>query len=133
MEEIQVCRDIYIYLITTELHTHTHIVSNVSKLQRNEELSPDVSDQLHLPYILQVRVRDDFMPLCHVAMAVETCGWKDPDNIPLLIANMAVGNWDRSMMGGKDLASRLAVKFVSNPAAHSFMSFNTSYSDTGLW
>ncbi|XP_056001359.1 mitochondrial-processing peptidase subunit beta-like [Ostrea edulis] len=80
-----------------------------------------------------VRVRDDFMPLCHVAMAVETCGWKDPDNIPLLIANMAVGNWDRSMMGGKDLASRLAVKFVSNPAAHSFMSFNTSYSDTGLW
>lgn len=50
MEEIQVCRDIYIYLITTELHTHTHIVSNVSKLQRNEELSPDVSDRLDLPY-----------------------------------------------------------------------------------
>ncbi|XP_061195496.1 mitochondrial-processing peptidase subunit beta-like [Saccostrea echinata] len=80
-----------------------------------------------------VRIRDDFMPLCHVAIAVETCGWKDPDNIPLMIANMACGSWDRSMMGGKDLVSLLATKFASNPAAHSFMSFNTNYSDTGLW
>ncbi|XP_078340275.1 mitochondrial-processing peptidase subunit beta-like [Crassostrea virginica] len=80
-----------------------------------------------------VRVRDDLMPLCHVALAVETCGWKNADNIALMIASMAIGNWDRSMMGGKDLASGLAVRFASNPRAHSFMSFNTNYSDTGLW
>lgn len=80
-----------------------------------------------------VRIRDDLMPLCHVALAVETCGWKNADNIPLMIGNMAIGNWDRSMMGGKDLVSGLAVRFANQPAAHSFMSFNTNYSDTGLW
>merc|ERR1712037_1043530 len=34
-----------------------------------------------------VRVRDDTMPLAHVAIAVEGCGWTNPDNIPLMVAN----------------------------------------------
>ena len=32
-----------------------------------------------------VRVRDDTMPLAHVAIAVEGCGWTNPDNIPLMV------------------------------------------------
>ena len=44
-----------------------------------------------------VRVRDDTMPLAHVAIAVEGCGWTNPDNIPLMVANTLIGNWDRSM------------------------------------
>ena len=32
-----------------------------------------------------VRVRDDGMPLAHVAIAVEGCGWTNPDNIPLMV------------------------------------------------
>ena len=43
-----------------------------------------------------MRVRDDDMPLAHVAIAVEGCGWTDPDNIPLMVANTLIGNWDRS-------------------------------------
>lgn len=44
-----------------------------------------------------VRVRDDSMPLAHVAIAVEGCGWTNPDNIPLMVANTLIGNWDRSV------------------------------------
>jgi processing peptidase subunit beta len=46
----------------------------------------------------EIRVRDDSLPLAHVAMAVEGCGWKDPDNIPLMVANTIIGSWDRTMV-----------------------------------
>ena len=42
-----------------------------------------------------VRCRDDSMPLAHVAVAVEGCGWTNPDNIPLMVANTLIGSWDR--------------------------------------
>jgi len=41
----------------------------------------------------EVRVRDDSLPLAHVAIAVEGCGWTDQDNIPLMVANTLVGAW----------------------------------------
>merc|ERR1719362_2539681 len=50
-----------------------------------------------------VRARDDGMPLAHVAVAVEGCGWTNPDNIPLMVANTLIGSWDRSMGGGNTL------------------------------
>ena len=55
-----------------------------------------------------VRVRDDDMPFAHIAFAVEGCGWTNPDNIPLMIANTMIGSWDRSMGGGANNSSRLA-------------------------
>merc|ERR1712227_1038122 len=55
-----------------------------------------------------VRVRDDSMPFAHVALAVEGAGWTNPDNIPLMVANTLIGNWDRSMGGGANNSSRLA-------------------------
>ena len=48
------------------------------------------------------------MPLAHVAIAVEGCGWTNPDNIPLMVASTLIGNWDRSMGGGANNSSRLA-------------------------
>merc|ERR1719309_785121 len=80
-----------------------------------------------------VRVRDDDMPLAHVAIAVEGCGWTDPDNIPLMVANTLIGNWDRSMGGGANNSSPLASYCAEHGFAHSFQSFNTTYKDTGLW
>jgi len=80
-----------------------------------------------------VRVRDDDMPLAHVAIAVEGCGWTNPDNIPLMVANTLIGNWDRSMGGGANNSSRLAKFCHKEGFAHSFQSFNTCYKDTGLW
>lgn len=83
----------------------------------------------------EVRVRDDDMPYAHVAIAVESCGWADPDNIPLMVANTLIGNWDRSHGGGTNVSSRLAAECASDPdnPCHSFQSFNTCYKDTGLW
>ena len=44
-----------------------------------------------------------------------------------------IGSWDRSFAGGKNLSSPLARAVSSQQLAHNFMSFFTSYSDTGLW
>ena len=73
------------------------------------------------------------MPLTHVAIAVEGCGWTNPDNIPLMVANTLIGNWDRSMGGGANNSSPLAHYCAEKGFAHSFQSFNTCYKDTGLW
>jgi len=58
--------------------------------------------------LLQIRVRDDKMPLAHIAIAVEAVGWAHPDTIPLMVANTLIGNWDRSFGGGvvRGLGSR---------------------------
>ena len=56
----------------------------------------------------EVRVRDDSLPLAHVAIAVEGCGWTNADNVPLMVANTLIGAWDRSQGGGVNNASNLA-------------------------
>jgi len=81
----------------------------------------------------EVRVRDDTLPLAHVAIAVEGCGWTDQDNIPLMVANTLIGAWDRSQGGGVNNASNLARHSAEDNLCHSFQSFNTCYKDTGLW
>ncbi|XP_075230029.1 ubiquinol-cytochrome c reductase core protein 1 [Lycorma delicatula] len=81
----------------------------------------------------EVRVRDDLMPLAHIAIAIEGCGWESADNIPLMIANTLIGAWERSQGGGVNNASRLARAAATDGLAHSFQSFNTCYKDTGLW
>ncbi|XP_069692949.1 mitochondrial-processing peptidase subunit beta isoform X2 [Periplaneta americana] len=81
----------------------------------------------------EIRVRDDSMPLAHIAIAVESCGWADSDNIPLMVANTLIGAWDRSQGGGMSNASHLAAAATESNLAHSFQSFNTCYKDTGLW
>ncbi|XP_058797790.1 mitochondrial-processing peptidase subunit beta [Phymastichus coffea] len=81
----------------------------------------------------EIRVRDDSMPLAHVAIAVEGAGWKEADNIPLMVANTLMGAWDRSQGGGSNTATNLARIAASGELCHSFQSFNTCYKDTGLW
>ncbi|VVC91162.1 unnamed protein product [Leptidea sinapis] len=81
----------------------------------------------------EIRVRDDSMPLAHIAIAVEGAGWTDADNIPLMVANTLIGAWDRSQGGGANNASYLARAASCENLCHSFQSFNTCYKDTGLW
>lgn len=81
----------------------------------------------------EVRVRDDSIPLAHIAIAVEGCGWTDQDNVPLMVANTLIGTWDRSQGGGVNNASGLARASAESNLCHSFQSFNTCYKDTGLW
>ncbi|XP_011497091.1 PREDICTED: mitochondrial-processing peptidase subunit beta isoform X2 [Ceratosolen solmsi marchali] len=81
----------------------------------------------------EIRVRDDTMPLAHIAIAVEGAGWRDADNIPLMVANTLLGSWDRSQGGGTNNATNLARIAASGELCHSYQSFNTCYKDTGLW
>jgi processing peptidase subunit beta len=81
----------------------------------------------------EIRDRNDDMPLAHVAIAVEGAGWASGDNIPLMVANTLVGSFDRSHGAGTNLASHLASHAVRYNLCHSFQSFNTCYTDTGLW
>ncbi|ELT88802.1 hypothetical protein CAPTEDRAFT_170570 [Capitella teleta] len=81
----------------------------------------------------EIRDRNDDMPIAHVALAMEGCGHADEDNIPLMIANTLIGNYDRAQGGGPHLGSRLASMMAKEPGVHGFQTFNTIYSDTGLW
>lgn len=81
----------------------------------------------------EVRVRDDTMSTLNLAIAFEGVGWNSPDYYTMLVMQSIFGNWDRSLGASPLLSSRLSHIIQSNNLANSFMSFSTSYSDTGLW
>ncbi|GAA5820271.1 hypothetical protein JCM10212_000394 [Sporobolomyces blumeae] len=81
----------------------------------------------------EVKIRDDTMSTCNVAIAVEGVSWSSPDYYPMLVMQSIMGNWDRSLGAQSILSSRLSHVISANNLANSFMSFSTSYSDTGLW
>lgn len=81
----------------------------------------------------EVRIRDDTMPTAHIAIAVEGVSWNDNDYFTALVTQAIVGNWDRAMGNAPHMGSKLSRFVHENNLANSFMSFSTSYSDTGLW
>lgn len=81
----------------------------------------------------QLRQRDDDLPLAHMAVAVETGGWTNPHAFPLMIMQTLLGNWDRTMGAGPNMASVLCRKVGELNLAHSLSTFNTTYKDTGLF
>jgi processing peptidase subunit beta len=81
----------------------------------------------------EVRIMDDEIPTANIAIAVEGVGWSSPDYFPMLVMQSIFGNWDRSLSSAPMLSSRLSHIIASHNLANSYMSFSTSYSDTGLW
>lgn len=81
----------------------------------------------------EVRLRNDELPTANIAIAVEGVGWSSLDYFPMQVMQSIFGNWDRSLGASSLLSSRLSHIISSNNLANSFMSFSTSYSDTGLW
>ncbi|XP_017778905.1 PREDICTED: mitochondrial-processing peptidase subunit beta [Nicrophorus vespilloides] len=81
----------------------------------------------------EIRVRDDSLPLAHIAIAVEGTGWTNPDTLTLMVASTLMGAWDRSQASAKQNATNLARASGEGDLCHSFQSFNTCYKDTGLW
>jgi len=81
----------------------------------------------------EIRVREDNMPLAHVAVAFESMGWTDPNSFPLMVMQTLLGQWNRVQGSGKNMASKLANAAAESELCHSFMSFNTCYKDTGLF
>lgn len=79
----------------------------------------------------EVRIRDDTIPTANIAIAVEGVSWKSDDYFTALVTQAIVGNWDRAMGNSPYLGSKLSSFVCENKLANSFMSFSTSYSDTG--
>ncbi|KAM9758587.1 tubulin monoglycylase TTLL3-like [Menidia menidia] len=80
----------------------------------------------------EIRMRDDGLPLAHIAIAVEGASAASPDIVPLMVGNAIIGSYDLTYGGGKHLSSRLARLAVEDNLCHSFQAFHSSYSDTGL-
>ncbi|ORX58604.1 hypothetical protein BCR36DRAFT_580204 [Piromyces finnis] len=72
-------------------------------------------------------------PTNHIVLSVEGVGWSNPDYWSLLVAQSIIGSWDRTLGAGDQVGSKLAKEISKNSLANSFMSFNTSYTDTGLF
>ncbi|GMF97476.1 unnamed protein product [[Candida] boidinii] len=74
-----------------------------------------------------------------MALCLEGVSWNAPDYLTGLVTQAIVGNWDRATNSGINSPSPLAVEVSKGtenggePLANSYMSFSTSYSDTGLW
>uniref|UniRef100_A0A673AFC2 Mitochondrial-processing peptidase subunit beta n=1 Tax=Sphaeramia orbicularis TaxID=375764 RepID=A0A673AFC2_9TELE len=49
----------------------------------------------------EIRVRDDGLPLAHIAIAVEGASATSPDIVPLMVANAVIGSYDLTYGGGK--------------------------------
>lgn len=82
----------------------------------------------------EVRLRDDTANLAHIAIAVEGASWTSPDYFPLLVAQAVIGSWNQGQAGhGQNLSGKLAQVVSTHGLAQSFMSFNTAYSDIGLF
>lgn len=79
----------------------------------------------------EVRIRDDTIPTANIAIAVEGVSWKDDDYFTALVTQCIIGNWDRAMGNAPHMGSKLSSFIHANGLANSFMSFSTSYSDTG--
>lgn len=80
-----------------------------------------------------VRIRDDTIPTANIAIAVEGVSWGDDDYFTALVTQAIVGNYDKAMGNAPHQGSKLGGFVHQHDLATSFMSFSTSYSDTGLW
>ncbi|KAI9817128.1 MAG: hypothetical protein M1827_001240 [Pycnora praestabilis] len=109
--------------------------SNLPMEPPTTRLRETAEAQRHIPDFVgsEVRVRDDTIPTAHIAIAVEGVSWKDDDYFTALVTQAIVGNWDRAMGNASYLGSKLSGFVNQHGLANSFMSFSTSYSDTGLW
>lgn len=79
------------------------------------------------------RIRFDSMGEAHVAVAFQGASWTSEYAFPLMMIQTMLGSWNRSNPLGRNVASKLARDIADNEIAHSFMAFNTSYKDTGLF
>jgi len=81
----------------------------------------------------EVRIRNDDMPLAHVAIGVEGVGNLHPDFFVMMLINSLLGNWDRNSGGGNNLASRLCEIVATEGLVDSLNSYFISYQKTSLF
>jgi len=77
--------------------------------------------------------RNDDLQHAHITMAVEGCGWTNPDYFTLMIARTIIGSWCRSMVGAPNVFGKLAQEIHKHHFGESWNAFNLCYTDTGLF
>ena len=79
------------------------------------------------------RVRFDSDEIAHVALAFEGASWTSEYAFPLMIMQTVLGAWDRTSGSGKCVPSKLGQEIAEHGLAHSYITFNNCYKDTGLF
>jgi processing peptidase subunit beta len=80
-----------------------------------------------------LRVHYGSMEEAHVALTFQGASWTSEYALPLMVLQLLLGQWNRSEAASRMVSSRLAKEVGDRDAAHSFMTFNTCYMDTGLF
>ncbi|ODV84135.1 hypothetical protein CANARDRAFT_29306 [[Candida] arabinofermentans NRRL YB-2248] len=80
----------------------------------------------------EIKIKDESLPNTYMALCVEGCSWSSNDYFKALVTQAIVGNWDRATNSSVSPLSQ-SISNNGEPLCNSFMSFSTSYSDTGLW
>lgn len=80
-----------------------------------------------------VRIRNDDMPVAHMAIAFESCGWAHPDSVAFVVLQALMGSYERTSQTGASSSFRMAQALSAVPNAKSANAFNTTYTDTGLF
>eukprot|EP00249_Psilotum_nudum_P010827 c22794_g1_i1 orf=300-1790(+) len=117
---------------------HDEIVKLAEKSFTNLSVNPTTASELveKEPALFtgsEVRIRDDDMPLAHIAVAVKGAAWTDPDSIALMVMQTMLGTWNKAAGAGKHMGSELAQMVAANDLAESVVAFNTNYTDSGLF
>ncbi|KAJ8610112.1 hypothetical protein CTAYLR_007090 [Chrysophaeum taylorii] len=83
----------------------------------------------------EVRLPDANEPKAHVAIAYDGAKWTSEYSMPLLVLQTMLGQWDRlnPVSGGTASPYALARDISQNDKCHSYLTFNTSYKDAGLF
>jgi len=81
----------------------------------------------------EIRARDDDLPFCYIAAGVRTCGWAEPEVVPLMLATELIGEWDKGTGSVGVTGNSLAMKAVQYDCFEAFKAFNIHYRDTGLF
>jgi len=82
----------------------------------------------------EVRRFDGAEPRAHVALAYAGAHWTSPYSVPLMVLQTLVGQWDRlNPTHGGSSASPFPLARAVHADAHSYMTFNTCYKDSGLF
>lgn len=119
---------------------HDDIVSMANKHFGGMEADPSGVTSLDLvsqnpAYLVgsDVRIRNDDMPVAHMAIAFESCGWTHPDAVAFMVLQSLMGSYDRNLTTGGSSSYRLARRMADVPVTRSVTTFNTTYTDTGLF
>jgi mitochondrial-processing peptidase subunit beta len=79
------------------------------------------------------RVHYSTMSEAHIALGYEGASWTSEHTFNLMLVHVLLGSWDRASSTSRTAASMLAQDVAKGDLAHSFMTFNTCYKDTGLF